>query len=115
VKALLRLIELIRDDFPRDTEPSVDDLILATENRKAASTLQEKMDATIAEARVMLPAKKKGPALSFSIICPDCGKGESHHGRCPKCYGKSWMPAGRTDATRELKQLRALVHGGDAA
>jgi len=31
---------------------------------------------------------------SFVIICPDCGKNIAFRGRCPKCGGNSWIPAG---------------------
>jgi hypothetical protein len=30
------------------------------------------------------------------IICPDCGKNVAFRGRCPKCGGNSWIPAGHT-------------------
>jgi hypothetical protein len=33
---------------------------------------------------------------SFVIICPDCGKNIAFRGRCPKCGGNSWIPAGHT-------------------
>lgn len=31
---------------------------------------------------------------SLVIICPDCGKNIAFRGRCPKCAGNSWIPAG---------------------
>ena len=31
---------------------------------------------------------------AFVIICPDCGQNVAFRGRCPKCGGDSWMPAG---------------------
>jgi hypothetical protein len=31
---------------------------------------------------------------SLVIICPDCGKNIAFRGRCPKCGGNSWIPAG---------------------
>ncbi len=31
---------------------------------------------------------------SLVIICPDCGKNIAFRGRCPKCGGNSWVPAG---------------------
>jgi Zn-finger nucleic acid-binding protein len=33
---------------------------------------------------------------SFVIICPDCGQNIAFRGRCPKCGGDSWIPAGHT-------------------
>jgi hypothetical protein len=33
---------------------------------------------------------------SLVIICPDCGKNIAFRGRCPKCGGNSWIPAGHT-------------------
>ena len=43
-------------------------------------------------------------ALSFFIVCPDCGKQVSFHGHCPKCGGTSWMPAGvRVKSIREIR------------
>jgi len=35
-------------------------------------------------------------AHSLVIICPDCGKNIAFRGRCPKCGGNSWIPAGHT-------------------
>ena len=31
---------------------------------------------------------------SLVFICPDCGKNIAFRGRCPKCGGNSWIPAG---------------------
>ena len=31
---------------------------------------------------------------SLVIICPDCGTHIAFRGRCPKCGGNSWIPAG---------------------
>ena len=31
---------------------------------------------------------------SLVIICPDCGKNIAFRGRCQKCGGNSWIPAG---------------------
>jgi hypothetical protein len=33
---------------------------------------------------------------SLVIICPDCGKNIAFRGRCPKCGGNSWIPAGHS-------------------
>ena len=33
-------------------------------------------------------------AHSLVIICPDDGKNIAFRGRCPKCGGNSWIPAG---------------------
>lgn len=30
----------------------------------------------------------------YLIECPDCGVGEAHNNRCPKCGGDSWVPRG---------------------
>lgn len=34
------------------------------------------------------------PHYEIAIICPDCGKQTAFKGTCPKCGGKSWLPAG---------------------
>ena len=39
------------------------------------------------------------------IICPDCGKNIAFRGRCPKCGGNSWIPAGHTGGIFE--QMKA--------
>jgi len=38
---------------------------------------------------------------SLVIICPDCGKNIAFRGRCPKCGGNSWIPAGHTGGVFE--------------
>jgi hypothetical protein len=50
---------------------------------------------------------------SMVIICPDCGKNIAFRGRCPKCGGNSWLPAGhgggifeRTRAQRWQRMMR---------
>jgi hypothetical protein len=50
---------------------------------------------------------------SMVIICPDCGKNIAFRGRCPKCGGNSWIPAGhgggifeRARAQRWQRMLR---------
>src|SRR5438552_2770086 len=35
-------------------------------------------------------------AHSLVIICPDDGKNIAFRGRCPKCGGNSWIPAGHS-------------------
>ena len=35
-------------------------------------------------------------AHSLVIICPDDGKNIAYRGRCPKCGGNSWIPAGHS-------------------
>src|SRR2546426_893203 len=42
---------------------------------------------------------------SLVIICPDCGKGIAFRGRCPKCSGNSWIPAGHSGGIFE--QMKA--------
>jgi hypothetical protein len=42
---------------------------------------------------------------SLVIICPDCGKGIAFRGRCPKCSGNSWIPAGHAGGIFE--QMKA--------
>src|SRR6266850_4636412 len=49
---------------------------------------------------------------AFVIICPDCGKNIAFHGRCPKCGGNSWIPAGHTGGIFEkmkAQQRRTMV------
>ncbi len=31
----------------------------------------------------------------FAIDCPDCGRQMVASGKCPKCGGESWVPAGK--------------------
>jgi len=42
---------------------------------------------------------------SLVIICPDCGKNIAFRGRCPKCGGNSWIPAGHSGGVFE--QMKA--------
>jgi hypothetical protein len=42
---------------------------------------------------------------SVVIICPDCGKNIAFRGRCPKCGGNSWIPAGHSGGIFE--QMKA--------
>ena len=42
---------------------------------------------------------------SLVIICPDCGKNIAFRGRCPKCGGNSWIPAGHAGGIFE--QMKA--------
>ena len=45
----------------------------------------------------------------MKIICPDCGKFDAYNGRCPKCGGLSWVPAGGIgDKVGPLPWLRRL-------
>src|SRR3989440_10164493 len=49
---------------------------------------------------------------SLVIICPDCGKNIAFRGRCPKCGGNSWIPAGHTGGIFErmkAQQRRTMV------
>ena len=47
---------------------------------------------------------------SLVIICPDCGKNIAFRGRCPKCAGNSWIPAGHTGGVFEqMKAKRVKV------
>ncbi len=53
---------------------------------------------------------------SFVIICPDCGKNVAFRGRCPKCGGNSWIPAGHAGGVFErtrAQRWRALVRDED--
>jgi hypothetical protein len=49
---------------------------------------------------------------SLVIICPDCGKNIAFRGRCPKCAGNSWIPAGHTGGIFErvkAQRLRKMI------
>ncbi len=49
---------------------------------------------------------------SLVIICPDCGKNIAFRGRCPKCGGNSWIPAGHAGGIFErmkAQQRRAMI------
>jgi len=53
---------------------------------------------------------------SLVIICPDCGKNIAFRGRCPKCAGNSWIPAGHTGGIFErtkAQRLRKLIADED--
>jgi hypothetical protein len=53
---------------------------------------------------------------SLVIICPDCGKNIAFRGRCPKCAGNSWIPAGHAGGIFErmkAQRLRRMI-GQDA-
>lgn len=50
---------------------------------------------------------------SLVIICPDCGKNIAFRGRCPKCGGNSWIPAGHAGGIFEqmkAQRWRAMMH-----
>lgn len=42
------------------------------------------------------------------IICPDCGKNIAFRGRCPKCAGNSWIPAGNAGGIFEKMKAQRL-------
>jgi hypothetical protein len=53
---------------------------------------------------------------SLVIICPDCGKNIAFRGRCPKCAGNSWIPAGHTGGIFErtkAQRLRRMIADDD--
>jgi hypothetical protein len=53
---------------------------------------------------------------SFVIICPDCGKNIAFRGRCPKCGGNSWIPAGHTGGIFErmkTQRWREMISSDD--
>lgn len=53
---------------------------------------------------------------SLVIICPDCGKNIAFRGRCPKCAGNSWIPAGHAGGIFErtkAQRLRRMIADDD--
>jgi hypothetical protein len=55
-------------------------------------------------------------AHSLVIICPDCGKNIAFRGRCPKCGGNSWIPAGHTGGIFErmkAQRWRTMITEAD--
>jgi hypothetical protein len=53
---------------------------------------------------------------SLVIICPDCGKNIAFRGRCPKCAGNSWIPAGQAGGIFErmkAQRLRRMISSPD--
>jgi hypothetical protein len=53
---------------------------------------------------------------SLVIICPDCGKNIAFRGRCPKCGGNSWIPAGHAGGVFErmkAQRWRQMIHVDD--
>lgn len=53
---------------------------------------------------------------SLVIICPDCGKNIAFRGRCPKCAGNSWIPAGHAGGIFErtkAQRLRRMISEED--
>ena len=47
---------------------------------------------------------------SLVIICPDCGKNIAFRGRCPKCGGNSWIPAGHAGGIFEQMKAQRWRH-----
>ena len=45
---------------------------------------------------------------SLVIICPDCGKNIAFRGRCPKCGGNSWIPAGQAGGIFERTRVQRM-------
>ena len=58
------------------------------------------------EELAALPADAKKPEHHVVIDCPDCGRTIAIHGRCRKCAGRSWLPAGYVDRAW-IKRVRA--------
>jgi len=53
---------------------------------------------------------------SLVIICPDCGKNIAFRGRCPKCGGNSWIPAGHAGGIFEqmkAQRFKRMIHDDD--
>lgn len=53
---------------------------------------------------------------SLVIICPDCGKNIAFRGRCPKCAGNSWIPAGHAGGVFErmkAQRVRRMIADED--
>src|SRR3954447_13378589 len=53
---------------------------------------------------------------SLVIICPDCGKNIAFRGRCPKCGGNSWIPAGHAGGIFEqmkAQRFKRMMHDDD--
>ena len=53
---------------------------------------------------------------SLVIICPDCGKNIAFRGRCPKCGGNSWIPAGHSGGIFErvkAQRWREMINTDD--
>jgi hypothetical protein len=53
---------------------------------------------------------------SLVIICPDCGKNIAFRGRCPKCGGNSWIPAGHAGGIFErvkAQRWREMINTDD--
>jgi hypothetical protein len=53
---------------------------------------------------------------SLVIICPDCGKNIAFRGRCPKCGGNSWIPAGHSGGIFErvkAQRWRQMMNADD--
>jgi len=56
--------------------------------------------------------KKFELSHSLVIICPDCGKSLAFRGRCPKCAGNSWIPAGHAGGVFErvkAQRVRRMI------
>jgi D-alanyl-lipoteichoic acid acyltransferase DltB (MBOAT superfamily) len=50
------------------------------------------------------------------VFCPDCGKNIAFRGRCPKCAGNSWIPAGHAGGIFErtkAQRLRRMIADED--
>ena len=49
------------------------------------------------------------------ILCPDCGKGVSNRGACPKCGGRSWMFPVPSDFPKRAREFVGAEIGVDPA
>jgi len=71
---------------------------------------------TLVESEELRPdeaASLHGPTHALVIICPDCGKWIAFRGRCPKCGGVSWFPAGAQGGYDERMRLHRLITAED--
>src|ERR1051325_4818794 len=83
-------------DFARGRAHRGDRHVACSLDSRAAMSLEETFSNLSAFLNSLDAEGEQKFELSHSlvIICPDCGKNIAFRGRCPKCGGNSWIPAG---------------------
>jgi hypothetical protein len=93
-------------------------MLPAQDEWRTAMTLEETVGnlATFLNSLDADGEKKFELSHSFVIICPDCGQNVAFRGRCPKCGGDSWIPAGHAGgvvARTRVLRWQKLMHDNE--
>lgn len=123
-KALARAVAIARTITVTDFRPHSTNEALRAERASSARNSGGRLDetfTTLAEFLNSLDAEgeQRADVRSYLVIlCPRCGKNVAFRGRCPKCAGNDWIPAGPTDElARQIKHKgvkRALLETPNA-